>query len=132
MDNINLSDIVVIAFFSILAQIPQAYLAYSAGIAIKNELIIAVSILVTIFGMIIVGVAVVNYLRGRMIEKHMIQAPLTASLIVILIQYLIFIWSLSGLLGNELFINRFADLFVFSQVISVTILLILVIILTPE
>jgi len=132
LNDINISDVIIIAFFSILAQIPQAYLAYNTGVAMKNEMIILVSIFATIFGMTIVGMVIINYLRERMIEKHMIQTPLVASVIVILIQYLIFIWCLSSLLNHLLFIDRFSDLFVFSQLVSIATLLILVAVLAPQ
>ncbi len=132
LDNINVSDMVLIAFFSLLSQVPQAYLALNAGTSIKNEPIILVSVLSTVFGMIIVGIVVINYLRERMIEKHVVQTPLITSTIVILTQYLIFVWTLSSLLNHPIFINRFPDLFVFSQAISVAILLISVSILTSE
>lgn len=130
--NISISDIVMIVFFSILAQIPQAYLAYNAGVSVKDEMVIVVSIFLTIFGMSVIGTIIVNYLRGRMIEKHAVQAPLIASVITILTQYLIFIWCLSSLLNHLLFVNRFSDLFVFSQLFSVIVILILIAILTSQ
>ncbi len=121
MERIKLSDISLVIFIIFISQVPQAYIVVEIGATIKDELVVLTSILLTILGMVIISLIIIDYLRQRILEKHSIQTPLLAVTITIMIQYLLFVWILSELSSHILFRERMVELFVFSQMLSILI-----------
>lgn len=132
MEKVGGSEIIVITFLSIISQIPQAYVATEIGITTNDELIVIASLSLTIFGLIIFATVLMDYLRGRILEKHPLQTPFLAAATSFVIQYLLFIWLFSELSKNMLFLNNSTSLFVFSQMVSILIPLSAIALLSRE
>ncbi|MHA1616524.1 MAG: hypothetical protein ACTSX9_04370 [Candidatus Njordarchaeales archaeon] len=111
----------LIFFILSISYVPQAYFGCKVGATLGDEFILLTVGLAVLFGEYLLALMVGSYLSEKIISKHWLQIPLLSVFIVVSIQNMIFIWIFSELIDFVLFIDKYVELYIFSQVLSVII-----------
>ncbi|MHA1590832.1 MAG: hypothetical protein ACTSVA_09620 [Candidatus Njordarchaeales archaeon] len=109
-----------------IAYVPQAYFGCRIGAVSGDEIILLVVGALVLFANYLLAVMIGEYLSEKIISKHWLQIPLLSVFIVLSIQNMIFIWVFAELMDWIIFIDKYLELFIFSQTLSVSIPLLLV------
>ncbi len=132
LKNIKISDMILIVALSLIAQAPLLYITSLIGATIKDETVLLITAFLVAFGVATAGIIITDYLRSRILERHHLQAPLMGIVIAIAFQYIGFIWLFSELSDYILFRDKLVDLYVFAQVIAVSLLLLMIAFLSKD
>ena len=112
------SDLAIILMFSFLALALEIYLVTAYGIVQGESLYLIAVTLVSVIGFLSLGYIVSDYLETRLLRKYRLEVPLLASLIVLFIQSLTYLWVFSISVHHPIFMGRTLDAHAFSLLMS--------------
>jgi hypothetical protein len=126
------SDLAIISIFSFLAMALEVYLVTAYGIVQGETLYLVMVTLVGLIGFLSLGYIVADYLETRLLQKYRLEVPLLASLIVLFVQTLMYLWVFSISIHHPIFIGRTLDAHAFSVFMSFLIPSLIVLYLSKE